>query len=487
MAEIAGVTVDWTASPRIIKIPLAVRSVSAQDLLDTCRTLEASLDALDDDNLVDSAEGEVPLDDVGTQTVITLTLLNAQVYFIPDTVPISTGTATAASSTVGRTITLTDGVATFQADGAARGDTIFNSTTGGMATVLTAPLETTLQSLPLTGGSRDDWQIGDVWTLYNNEQAKIDGGNVVAIDDAILRNFLSPVLEAPNVQIVRSSASSGTVQELSAIQYSSFNGGVWVMSGGPNSGTAYPVGTPEFPVNNMADAHAIADSRGFTKIYFLANMTLSAEDFSDGHIFIGRSTTLTSVTLNAGANVTNCEFQNMTITGTLDGGNTLRECIVQNVSVVQGSLIDCGLSGTATLGGSAPVQFINCNSWVAGTDTPVIDLGGTGQDFLMRGYKGGIKFINKTGPDPFSLDMDSGQVKLDWTIMAGTLTLRGVGTLTEDYSGGTATVDNQMLSPGGIAFSIWSEDLSTYLTDGTAGRIVSKIFGVVRAMLGMRS
>lgn len=442
MAVIPGVTVDWGATPRIITIPLAIRNASAQDLVDTLREIESELDSLDDvDPLVFEASGKTQLDDTGAQVGITLVMLNAQIYFTPNTTPITTGSATTASLPGGRSITLLDAAATFQTDLISRGDTIFNVTTGAMATVLSVPSETSLESRFLTGGSRADWQIGDAWAAYENDQCTIDGGNVVAIDDATLQNLISPVLEAPNVQVVRSSSASATLQELSSIQYSSFNGGVTIDVGSANTGTTFPVGTPEFPVNNLADAHTIATDRGFTSFFVIGNLTIGAGAFADGHLFIGQSVTLTTITVSPAADVTNCEFQNATITGTLDGGSILRDCVISNLTYVNGYCTDCTLAaGTITLAGGSAALFINCQSGVPGTLTPIIDMGGSGQALALRGYNGGITISNRSGTDGVSIDMNSGQVLVDSTVTAGRITIRGI-TKVVDNSTGTAVVD----------------------------------------------
>lgn len=48
------------------------------------------------------------------------------------------------------------------------------------------------------------------------------------------------------------------------IEFASFNGGVSVDLSGPYSGTVFPTGTPQRPVNNWLDAFTIAATRGLT-------------------------------------------------------------------------------------------------------------------------------------------------------------------------------------------------------------------------------
>jgi hypothetical protein len=63
---------------------------------------------------------------------------------------------------------------------------------------------------------------------------------------------LSDVKVANQVSLIVNNAA-GLISN-SAIEYSSFNGGVSVNPLSPYSGTAFPTGTPQAPVNNLADA-----------------------------------------------------------------------------------------------------------------------------------------------------------------------------------------------------------------------------------------
>jgi hypothetical protein len=88
---------------------------------------------------------------------------------------------------------------------------------------------------------------------------------------------------------------------------------------------------------------------------------------------------------------------------------------------------------TITLGGNATAHFLDCESGVPGLGTPTIDCGGSGQALSMRNYAGGIKLINKTGAEDISIDLASGQVKIDLTTVTnGTLVVRGTGKLIDD-------------------------------------------------------
>ena len=222
-----------------------------------------------------------------------------------------------------------------------------------------------------------------------------------------------------------------------AIEYSSFNGGVSldVINGvaGTIGSTGNPIGTPRNPSNNKADTLQIANNRGFTTVYIAGNITLdTGTDFQE-LIFIGESKTKSVITISSDADVENCEFYEAKITGTLDGGNVLKDCLLGTINYVNGYIEQCVLTEeTITLGGGSDAHFLDCWMGVVGEDiVPTIDLGGSGQSLGMRNYNGCLKIKNKTGSDKASIDLNSGEIILDSTVTAGEVIVRGVGQLVD--------------------------------------------------------
>ena len=79
MAIRGDITVNWEVSPRIITVASPSVGISAQDLHDTCRYLEAQQNAIDNPYLIDTAGREF----LGGTTYVglTATLRNAVVAF----------------------------------------------------------------------------------------------------------------------------------------------------------------------------------------------------------------------------------------------------------------------------------------------------------------------------------------------------------------------------------------------------------------------
>lgn len=278
-------------------------------------------------------------------------------------------------------------------------------------------------------------------------QCTVSGGNLVAVDSG--GSPISPIEPTAFTQVVITNSSSATLQEQGAIQYSSYNGGVTIDVTSSNTGTDYPIGTPQAPVNNIDDAYDIAVARGFPDFFIIGDLHLTASvPILDGYTFIGSGKDRTTITLDALATVSDCTYIEAKVTGTLDGDSRLQDCLIENLNFIKGFIEQCVLSaGTIVLGGGNIAHFLDCWSGVAGTGTPVIDCGGVGQGLALRNYNGGIKLINKTGAgEAISVDLNSGQIIVDDTVTAGDVILRGVGNWSNsDTYIGTANVIDQLV------------------------------------------
>lgn len=431
----ATITVRPDLSPRLVIVDLPDTELTVQQAVDLIRDWEDSMEGMSYPELIDAA-GKEALGG-GVEVGITATLQNAQIYFHARNTVHATGTATTADST-GEV--LTDSAGTFTTDGIVVGDTLFNTTTSAMATVVEVISNTQLRTLPLYGGSRQDWQLGDGYQVYLSEQCSLSGGNMVAVDD--VGDPIAPVLSSPNTQVVRTASSSATAQQLEAIEYAAYNGAVWIDVTSPHSSGGYaapgrPIGTPQDPVNNVVAALAIVSDKGLQKeMKIIGSLTLDTGDDVTNFRLSGQNAARTVLTLNAGATVSGCEIENCTVTGALDGQCIVRECYVTNLQYFQGFIFQCEIAGTITLSGNAQADILQCWSGIAGTATPTIDMGGSGQSLGLRQYSGGVKIINKTGPESVSIDLTAGQVKVDLdTCTNGTIVARGPGKMVNDDDG----------------------------------------------------
>jgi hypothetical protein len=245
-------------------------------------------------------------------------------------------------------------------------------------------------------------------------------------------------------------ANSAGLQDAEALQAGAFGGHVALDITSSFTGTTFPTGTREFPVNNVADAIAIAETRGLRKVTILSDMTLSSGDFSDGYTFNGDSPSTLTLTLDPSTNVTNCTFKTMTVLGTLDGQNTLRDCCVGAINFFNGEIYECALNDTITLGGGTQAGIFDCWSNIPGggaTDYPSVDMGGSGQSLVLRNFSGGIGIKNVTDSttDKSSIDLNSGRVVFETDVLGGDFVIRGVADVINN-AGVNATIDDQTIN-----------------------------------------
>jgi len=301
---------------------------------------------------------------------------------------------------------------------------------------------------------------------------------------------------------VRSANSAGLVTS-QAIEYGEYGNQVHVDVINGESGTIYPIGTHRRPVNNIPDAKLIAEARGFTTFHIMNNIVLDTGDNIEGYALTGINPASTSITINSGADTIGCEILEATISGNLDGGTILRNCVIQDLNYINGFIYQCMINpGTISLGGSDTAHFLNCYSGVPGVSTPVLDMNGVSgiQDtpLAIRNYNGGIKLIDKTDTSSTSIDLNSGQVIIDSTCTAGTIVVRGIGKVIDSsgnylksgiINGGLNLINETVtgpLSKTDIEESIWDADLADHNVTGSFGNFVQKKILTVAKFLGLK-
>jgi hypothetical protein len=267
---------------------------------------------------------------------------------------------------------------------------------------------------------------------------------------------------------VRPTNSAGLISN-AAIEYSSFNGGVIIDVVNGRSGTVFPSGTIQQPVNNIQDALLIANYRGFNKLYIHSDITIDESVEISNFVLVGQSHVHTEVVLGADANCENITIENCDISGTLDGGTTIKNCSVGTLNYVNGEILDSGLYGTIYLSGAEEATLKGC--YTIDQDTPpIIDMGGSSQDLSMPNYSGLVTIKNLTSAtEEIGIGLQAGMVILDSTITAGTIIVSGVG-LVQDNTTGTAVVNiDGLINKTAISDAILATNLSTYDTAGTVG------------------
>jgi hypothetical protein len=234
-----------------------------------------------------------------------------------------------------------------------------------------------------------------------------------------------------------------------AAQLASFEGAVHVSGASMYSGTTYPVGLLNTPVNNTADALLIATQYGLTSLHIPASLTLSTGVFAGFRIF-GDTPLRGALTLTAGAVFTTTIFNQLTVQGVCAQPAEWFECRIETLTMTGGVMRNCAISSDLTLQGPYDVSLIQCAETEPGLGEVVLDCGGalfTGR-LGIHDFFGAITIANKTGAEDYQIDISGGTLTIDATVTAGTIRLTGQGVLI-DNSGPGATIDSDGFNTGG--------------------------------------
>lgn len=229
-----------------------------------------------------------------------------------------------------------------------------------------------------------------------------------------------------------------------AAEYASYMDGIAVDVANGTTGTTFPKGSHVEPVNNMADALLIAQVRGIESFIVHGALTLATGDDVSGYRFEGENAITSFLTVESGAVVTNCQFEDLFVTNSiLDGYCYLKHCYVSGVSGIEGFLEGCIIAGALSLTGTQNTFFVDCKSGCVGlgaADLPVLSMAGSDRHVAFRNFSGPLKITNSTDPlNTACVDISSGAtVTIDSSCTAGVIYIRGVGNIVNN---GTMTVN----------------------------------------------
>ena len=268
-------------------------------------------------------------------------------------------------------------------------------------------------------------------------QCSVGGGNLVAVDTF---NVPTSAIEPTSyTQVLLTSSSSATLQDIESVQAASYATGVAIQSTSGNTGTAFPQGTREFPCSLFSDAHIISHDKGLPKFFLTEDFTLGAYDLSSKkHIFIGDSPAIV-FTIEPGAIFAGSSIENLTVQGELDGLNKIVDCVLLAVTNVSGEIKNTTLTNGITLSGTT--RILDSYSGAEGMNSASV---GVGSNILMvRNFSGSMELTNITG-GTHTIHILGGRAILDNTCVGGTVYIRGDTTVDiEDNSSGTIVVDQR--------------------------------------------
>ena len=207
MTTRTDVVQDFANSPRVQTVAAPSVEYIVQDVVDTTREFEDGFRGMSELKLLD-ASGKEELGG-GIQVAITANLQNNQIEFEARRTPAESGTISTQGLTDARgLVQLIDASADFIAAGVQPGSFVINFTDQSITDVRRVVSSTQLECKALVNGTDDQFDVSDVYQVFNVIQCSVLGGNLVATDD--MGGELSPILPSAFTQIILSRSSTGT-------------------------------------------------------------------------------------------------------------------------------------------------------------------------------------------------------------------------------------------------------------------------------------
>ena len=240
------------------------------------------------------------------------------------------------------------------------------------------------------------------------------------------------------------------------------------------AGTAWPIGTHRYPVNNLADALTIAAARNIDELFIHGTLTIGATDNVDGYQFIGHEGWGANIIFTAGCSANDTSWKYLELNGEVLSGNVMliESCTVGTLTNFRGvmNIVAFTQSADITIDGWATILEAQAGGDPA--SEPEISVG-TALVTISK-YTGNLKIMDKTGSNRITVGCTGGNIVIDSTCVNGTIQLLGNGHLEADNSGPGCSVDTDgFLSMATIDTAITTAETNVRGADGDDLKTIS--------------
>lgn len=232
-------------------------------------------------------------------------------------------------------------------------------------------------------------------------------------------------------------------------EFQGYEGGaVWIDTvNGATGTTDFEFGTVEQPVKTIGEANTIAASLNLTRFHVDSGSSITLEADQKNQFFDGENWTLAL----GGQNIDGSFFSGASVSGiaTNDTGEQVfSHCTMGAVTLPADThVLECGISGTQTIGEAGDFAYDRCHSDIAGTSTPSFDFGSglAASNVSFRNYSGGIEIKNMgAGAGSYQMSLEGrGQLIINANCSAtSAVAIRGLFTVTDNASGAVTLSDD---------------------------------------------
>lgn len=348
---------------------------------------------------------------------------------------------------------------------------------------LTSEESTELFSIKSSIKGADDDDLKDISDQLDVVQADLDNPNQYKADVSGLPTASEVGDEVWDRDLTTHSTkgSAGAAQQCQL-----YGGEISIDIANGEAGSAWPIGTQRYPVNNLADALAIAVARKIDTFLVHGTITIGATDVIDGYTFLGHEGWGPKIVFTAGCSANETAYKYMELEGELSPGDTL---LVESCTIASGGLIN--FNGVMNLVNLAQGTEISVDVWAniiegsaGGEPTNEPELMLNSSAVTVTKYTGNLKVKGKTGANRTTIEGAGINLIIDSTCTGGTIQLLGHGHLEADNSGPGCTVDTDgFLSMATIDTAITTAETNVRGADSDDLKTLSDQLDVAQADL----
>ena len=301
-------------------------------------------------------------------------------------------------------------------------------------------------------------------------------------DDGI--SVLTPTLGEFNslITMTVSSLTDSQVVESEIAQSLDYGGVVHYKEGSEFSGTEYPYGTVNYPLNNISDTISICTKVGTKNISIKGDLYIDRN--LSGFVFNGENSSCNI--FFEGYDVSECVFNAVRLRGNGTGRIRANSCDIFNVSGISGEFYLCGLSGVITFGNTETCLMM---CFTRHTNTEYVVLNGSeliDANVCLRAYTGHIYLdsFNDIGTT-FTVDYISGKLTVtNNNSNIKEFVVRGVGIVNNLSS---INIDTSgIISNGSISNTVLNSPIESYTDSLTLGGFIKNKLLTVSKFIGLQ-
>lgn len=267
------------------------------------------------------------------------------------------------------------------------------------------------------------------------------------------------------------------------------NGAVWINTDGGSPGSQPGTnGTADNPVDNLPDAIVLAAFLGLTRFEVVANSEITFNEAHDNEVWNGVNWTL-NCNGQSGSNIVIRGATNLEGLLVAAERPSIGNCGIGNAQLPPTFFNSCGFFGLFQVAVPGDFDFVACEAFNTGVDSPSFDLGAgfSGTEMTFTGWSGDVEFINISAedsvPDEIALQGIGGRIDFDGS--GGSIAIRGIYERIVDNSAeAVLSIQTGVLNRTGIQgydnglvyIDTTQSNTSTIpYVDGTADRAVSTL------------